>query len=102
MLTVETADTDGQPRVIMDGDLTFATVGDAHTALSQYRGSEIGLELRDLGAIDLAGLQLLYAAAQSTAPDGPVVTLVDTPAMARFRAMAEYCGLPPLGTVPRG
>lgn len=96
MVRVEpVTDSDGR-RAVLDGDLTFGTVASAYQQITALRPDLRVLELRDVAAVDLAGLQLLYALVGTRETPRPAMSLRESPAVERFRSMAAFCGLPAL------
>jgi anti-anti-sigma regulatory factor len=87
----------GPLELAINADLNFYRVPEIHRRLAAAigQGSPVRLVLENLGAIDLAGLQLVYSAVRSAAARGTgfCISGADAPRLAR---LAAHAGLPAL------
>jgi ABC-type transporter Mla MlaB component len=79
----------------LTGDLTFDHVGTVLTAVQKHATTaELEIALSELGELDVAGLQLLYAVQGDRAGADRSVTFTGEAALERLQRMAEFAGLP--------
>lgn len=94
-MDITTSRDGGTTRLSISGDLTFETANDVGAALKAVPVTDnVELRFEHLGALDLSGLQLLYAARLQRDEAGHTLTLSGDEAVARIARMAEFAGLP--------
>lgn len=81
----------------LSGDLTFDHVGTVVTAVKKHAAdAKLEVNFTELGELDVAGLQLLYAVQGDRTGDDRSVTFSGEAALDRLNRMVEFTGLPPL------
>lgn len=82
----------------LEGDLNFDMARELHGQLLSlfHAFPRVRLEIGNLGALDLVGLQLLYAAFVSASRLGIAFSLDAGQAGERLRKLQAFAGLPPL------
>ena len=80
------------------GDLSFGTARELHNQLLRLFNAyhHIKLEIVELGTLDLAGIQILYAAQASARQQGLDFVFEPGPARERITRLLDFAGLPSL------
>lgn len=88
------------PTLYIEDELSFQTAADIRVSLMEAferASNELRIDVSAVGSFDLAGAQLLYAAAR-TAEDRGIELTVEYGANAeRFAKLYRFAGLKPLG-----
>ena len=82
----------------LNGDLNFNTARDLHSQLLRlfHTHHHIRIEIGTLGSLDLAGIQILYAAYASARTLGLKFQFDPGSARERIDRLLDFAGLPPL------
>jgi anti-anti-sigma regulatory factor len=102
MFMLELRSEGGRATLRLDGELAFGSIRELRGRLLEaLRGhSRVTLEIVRLEALDLAGLQLVYAAAKSAARTGVDFRFDPGLAAGRIDRLLAFAGLPPLPPPP--
>jgi anti-anti-sigma regulatory factor len=89
------------PTVTVDDELTFQTAADVRSKLLSAFGEapvRVTVDLSGVAGFDLAGVQVLYAAARTAVARGVAFDVAYGDNEERFRKFYHFAGLKPLGT----
>jgi ABC-type transporter Mla MlaB component len=88
------------PTLYIEDELSFQTVADLRVSLMEAlerASSELRINVSAVGSFDLAGAQLLYAAARTAEDRGIELTVEYGENAERFAKFYRFAGLKPLG-----
>ena len=83
--------------VAISGDLTFSTVGEFVGRVKKHKNvGAMEIAIEELGELDLAGLQALYALRKTRMNSEKTLRFSGEDALQRIDRMTEFAGLPQL------
>ncbi|MFP4011986.1 MAG: lipid asymmetry maintenance protein MlaB [Spirochaetaceae bacterium] len=104
-MTTPRLDTDvTPPTVSITDELSFQTAADIRASLLdafERVSANMRVDVSEVGSFDLAGVQLLYAAARTAEERGIALTVEYGENAERFEKFYRFAGLTPLGGGPR-